>query len=32
MLKVCSALRDHAKALLKANLASWTAGHVQDRR
>jgi hypothetical protein len=32
MLKVCSALRDHTKALLKANLASWTAGHVQDRR
>jgi hypothetical protein len=25
MLKVCSALRDHTKALLKANLASWTA-------
>jgi hypothetical protein len=30
MLKVCSALRDHTKALLKANLASWLAGHVQD--
>jgi hypothetical protein len=32
MLKVCSAMRDHTKALLKANLASWMAGHVQDRR
>jgi hypothetical protein len=27
MLKICSALRDNTKALLKANLASWAAGH-----
>jgi hypothetical protein len=26
MLSVCEALRDHNKALLKANLASWKAG------
>lgn len=30
MLKVCSALRDHTKALLKANLASW-AGRTRPR-
>jgi hypothetical protein len=27
MLKICMALRDNTKALLNANLASWTAGH-----
>lgn len=27
MLKVCGALRDHTKALLKANLVSWSSGH-----
>jgi hypothetical protein len=27
MLKICQALRDHSKALLKANLASWHTGH-----
>ncbi len=31
MLTVCSALRDHTKALLKANLASWMAGHMNFR-
>jgi Bacterial mobilisation protein (MobC) len=29
MLKVCSALRDHVKALLTANLNSWSQGHAQ---
>jgi hypothetical protein len=29
MLKVCEALRDNTKALLKANLVSWRIGtHV----
>jgi hypothetical protein len=27
MLKVCEALRDNTKALLKANLRSWAVGH-----
>jgi hypothetical protein len=30
MLKVCEALRDNTKALLKANLTSWERGHGQD--
>ena len=30
MLKVCEALRDNIKALLKANLASWKNGYGQD--
>lgn len=30
MLKVCEALRDHTKALLKANLTSWESGHGED--
>jgi hypothetical protein len=29
MLKICVALRDNTKALLKANETSWTTGHVQ---
>jgi hypothetical protein len=29
MLKICVALRDNTKALLKANETSWRAGHVQ---
>jgi len=29
MLKICSALRDNTKALLKANLASWAAGDTR---
>ena len=28
MLKICQAMRDNTKALLKANLASWAAGHT----
>ena len=30
MLKVCEALRDNTKALLKANITSWENGHGQD--
>lgn len=30
MLKVCEALREHTKALLKANEASWRSGDVED--
>ena len=29
MLKICVALRDNAKALLKANETSWETGHAQ---
>ena len=29
MLKICVALRDNTKSLLKANEASWETGHVQ---
>jgi hypothetical protein len=29
MLKICEAMRDHTKALLKANLASWAAGYTR---
>jgi hypothetical protein len=29
MLKICVALRDNTKALLKANEASWEAGHAE---
>ncbi len=32
MLKICEAMRDHTKALLKANLASWAAGHTGVNR
>jgi hypothetical protein len=28
MLKICTALRDNTKALLKANPASWAAGYT----
>ena len=28
VLKVCEALRDHTKAVIKANAASWEAGHA----
>ena len=28
MLKICVALRDHTKALLKANEASWSTSHA----
>jgi len=27
VLKICTALRDNTKALLRANLTSWAAGH-----
>jgi hypothetical protein len=30
MLKVCEALRDNTKALLKANLTSWRSGYAED--
>jgi hypothetical protein len=29
MLKVCEALRDNTKALLKANETSWSRGHAE---
>ncbi len=29
MLKICEALRDNTKALLKANVKSWEAGHAE---
>jgi hypothetical protein len=29
MLKICEALRDNTKALLKANVASWSLGHAE---
>jgi len=28
MLRICEAMRDNIKAILKANLASWAAGHT----
>jgi hypothetical protein len=31
MLKICVALRDNTKALLKANETSWVAGHSQEK-
>lgn len=30
MLKVCEALRDHTRDLLKVNLASWQSGYGED--
>ena len=29
ILKICEALRDHTKNLIKANAASWTSGHAE---
>jgi hypothetical protein len=29
MLKICEALRDHTKDLIKANTASWESGYVE---
>jgi hypothetical protein len=29
MLRICEALRENTKALLKANLRSWSAGHSE---
>lgn len=31
MLRVCEALRDHVRALIKANLTSWDVGHADQR-
>lgn len=30
ILKICEALRDHTKGLIKANNASWAMGHAKD--
>ena len=30
MLKICEALRDHTKGLIKANAASWATGYAED--
>jgi hypothetical protein len=30
MLKICEALRDNTKALLKANVTSWRVGHAES--
>ena len=30
MLKVCEGLRDHFRALIKANLVSWDVGHAEN--
>jgi hypothetical protein len=30
ILKICEALRDHTKKLIKANGASWSAGHAES--
>lgn len=30
ILKICEALRDHTKALIKANAASWVTGYAED--
>ncbi len=30
MLRVCEALRDHVRALIKANLISWNIGHAEE--
>jgi hypothetical protein len=29
MIRICEALRDHVKALLKANAVSWKVGHAE---
>ena len=29
MLKICEAMRDHIKALVRANVASWQSGHAE---
>jgi hypothetical protein len=29
ILKICEALRDHTKSLIKANAASWRSGHAE---
>jgi hypothetical protein len=30
MLKVCEALRDHVKGLIKANVNAWDVGHAES--
>ena len=30
MVRVCEAMRDHTKGLLKMNLASWQSGYGED--
>jgi mobilization protein NikA len=30
ILKICEALRDHTKGLIKVNTASWAAGHAES--
>ena len=30
MLRICEALRDHVRALIKANLISWDTGHAEQ--
>jgi hypothetical protein len=30
ILKICEALRDHTKGLIKANTASWASGYAED--
>ena len=30
ILKICEALRDHTKELIKANTASWASGYAED--
>lgn len=32
LLRACEALRDHVKALIKANIASWETGHAEAHR
>ena len=29
MLKICEAMREHIKALVRANVASWECGHAE---
>lgn len=31
ILKICEALRDHTKTLIKANTASWASGHAESQ-
>ena len=31
ILKICEALRDHTKGLIKANAASWASGHAETQ-
>ena len=31
ILKICEALRDHTKSLIKTNAASWASGHAETQ-